>query len=418
MNMQFPRIAPVRQQLSSASIGDPRARTRRSLQEMPLCERVKPGMRVAIGVGSRGISCIGEVVSGVLDEVRACGGEPYLVPAMGSHGGGTAAGQRSVLEGYGLSEDATGAPVRSDMSVLETGRTRRGMPVWFNTVAAAADAIIIVNRIKPHTGFRNRWESGLLKILAVGLGKEQGAATIHAWNVRDAMPEAARVILETQPVIAGVGIVENGLHQPVHIAAIAAEDIEDVEPSLLEMAWQYLLRIPLEPLDLLVIGEMGKDISGTGMDTNVIGMWRRTGGPVEPEFHVLAALDLTANSHGNAVGVGHCDLIPQRLRDKIDIEATYTNCLTAGNFAGAKLPITLPTDRDVVRAGLPKRDPATARMVLVRSTLELHTLWVSEALLPEVEATDGLEQAGPLRALEFTGAGELVAPWRVAAASA
>lgn len=416
--MDFPRIAPVHQQLTTESIAHPRAHTRKLLQDMPLCDRLRPGMQVAIGVGSRGISCIGEVVSAIIDEVRACGGEPYLVPAMGSHGGGTAAGQREVLESYGLSKDVTGAPIRSDMNVVEVGRTARGMPVYFNTMAASADAIIVVNRVKPHTGFRNRWESGLLKILAVGLGKRKGAETIHAWNVRDAMPEAARVLLQTQPVIAGVGIVENGLHQPTHIAAIPAEDIEEVEPSLLEMAWQHLLRIPLEPLDLLVIGEMGKDISGTGMDTNVIGMWRRTGGPVDPEFNVLAALDLTDNSHGNAVGVGHCDLVSQRLRDKIDIDATYTNCLTAGNFAGAKLPLTLPTDRDVIRAGLPKRDVESARVVLVRNTLELHTLWVSEALLPDVDATPTLQLAGPLRALAFTEAGDLIAPWQPARAPA
>lgn len=409
--MRPPRIAPVRQQLSSDAIADPGAHARRQLQDIPLCERIQPGAQVAIGVGSRGIGCIRDVVTAIIDEVRACGAQPFLVPAMGSHGGGTADGQREVLEGYGLGEDQTGAPIRSAMSVIEVGRTPSGMPVYFSTEAAEADAIIIVNRIKPHTGFRNRWESGLLKILAVGLGKERGAATIHAWNVRDAMPAAARVILESQPVIAGVAIVENGYHQPAHIAAIPAEEIEEKEPALLEMAWQHLLRIPLEPLDLLVLGEMGKDISGTGMDTNVIGMWRRTGGPVEPDFRVLAALDLTENSHGNAVGVGQCDLIPQRLRDKIDIEATYKNCLTAGNFGGAKLPITLLTDRDVIWAGLPQRDPESARMVLARNTLDLHTLWVSEPLLEEVRASPVLEQVGDLFPLEFTHDGALVVPW-------
>jgi hypothetical protein len=409
--MDLPSVAPVRQQLSAEAIPDPSAETRSLLRALPLSARIHPGMNVAVGVGSRGISCIREVVHAVLDEMRACGAQPFLVPAMGSHGGGTAEGQRAVLEGYGLGEDQTGVPIRSDMTVEEVGRTADGMPVYFNSVAAQADAIIVVNRIKPHTGFRNRWESGLLKILAVGLGKEQGAATIHAWNVRDAMPAAARVIIESLPVVAGVAIVENGFHRPVRIAAIPAEAIEETEPALLELAWQHLPRIPLEPLDLLVLGEIGKDISGTGMDLNVVGMWRRTGGPVEPAYRALVALDLTENSHGNAVGVGYCDVIPQRLRDKIDISATYTNCLTAANYNGAKLPITLPSDRDVILAGLPARDPASARMVIARNTLDLDLLWVSAALLQDVAACPLLEQVGALQPLEFTGAGALVLDW-------
>lgn len=406
--MQFPQIALVRQHLSSESIDDPEAETRRLLSEMPLAERIRPGMQVAVGVGSRGISCIRDVVNGIIAEIRACGAEPFLVPAMGSHGGGTADGQREVLESYGLGEAQTGAPIRSDMSVTEAGRTPDGMPVYFNTVAAQADAIMVVNRIKPHTSFRNQWESGLFKIMAVGLGKHQGAATIHAWNVRNAVPAAARVILATQPIVAGVAIVENGHHQPLHIAALPAEDIEDSEPALLEMAWKHLLRIPFDPLDLLVLQEMGKDISGTGMDTNVIGMWRRTGGPIDPDYRVLCALDLTPNSHGNAVGVGYCDLIPQRLRAKIDFNATYTNCLTAGNFSGAKLPITLPTDRDVLQAGLPPRDPDSARLVIVRNTLDLETIWVSEGLLSEVQASSDMEQVSPLQPLAFDKDGTLL----------
>ena len=408
---ELPTIAPVRQRLTAESIRDANDETRRRLQAIPLSDRIRPGMQVAVGVGSRGIACIREVVTAVLTEVKACGAEPFLVPAMGSHGGGTAEGQRAVLVGYGLGEERTGVPIRSDMAVTEVGRSPEGMPVYFNTIAAQADAIIVINRVKPHTAFRSRWESGLFKMLAVGFGKERGAATLHAWNVRHAIPIAARVIIESLPVVAGVAIVENGFHQPAHIAAIPAEQIEEVEPGLLEMAWKHLPRIPLESLDLLVLGEIGKDISGTGMDLNVVGMWRRTGGPVEPDYRVLAALDLTENSHGNAVGVGYCDLIPERLRAKIDASATYTNCLTASNFNGAKLPITLPCDRDVILAGLPARDPSSARLVIVRNTLDLHTLWVSPALLHHVAASPVLEQAGPPRPIEFSDDGSLVLDW-------
>ncbi len=378
---------------------------------MALGKRVQPGMRIAVGVGSRGIACIGEVASTVVTELQALGAEPFLVPAMGSHGGGAAEGQREVLEGYGLGPDTLGVPILSNMDAVQIGEIAdgplAGMPVYFDVNAAQADGVIVINRIKPHTAFRNRWESGLFKMLAVGLGKRQGANTIHNWGIVDAMPASARVVIEKMPIIGGVAIVENGHHGPAHIEAVPASELEAREPALLELAWQHMPGIPIEPLDLLVLREIGKDISGTGMDLNAVGMWRRKGGPVDPEFRVLAALDLTAQSHGNAIGVGYCDLIPQRLRDKIDDGPTYTNCLTSGNFNGAKIPITLPTDRDVIRAGLPPIQPEAARLVIVRNTLDLETFWVSEALLAEIEANPTLTQIGTLRALEFDANGSL-----------
>jgi hypothetical protein len=327
---------------------------------------------------------------------------------MGSHGGGTAEGQREVLIGYGLAK--LGVPILSNMESVQIGATPEGMPVYSDINASQADAIIVVNRIKPHTAFRNDWESGLMKMLAVGLGKERGAATIHGWGLRDSMPAAARVVLATLPVIAGIGIVENGQHQPAAIEVIPAAEIEAREPALLTMAWQHLPRIPLEPLDLLILQEIGKDISGTGMDLNVVGMWRRTGGAPQPDFRCITALDLTPNSHGNAVGVGYCDIIPQRLADKIDRHATYTNCLTAGNFNGAKVPITLATDQEVISAALPRTNPAQARVVMARNTLDLGLLWVSEALLPQIDSVATLEQIGPPQPMSFDALGQLSLP--------
>lgn len=412
--MKLPNIAPIRQQVIADAITNPRDETRRQLHAMPLADRVKPSSQVAVAVGSRGIGCIDQVVLAILDEVRACGASPFLVPAMGSHGGGTAEGQREVLESYGLGEAVTGVPIVSDMDVVQVGETTDGMPVYANKVVTDADAIIVTNRVKPHTSFRNEWESGLMKICAVGLGKRIGAATIHEWGVRDAMPAAARVLLEALPVVAGVGIVENGFHQPYQISVLPAESIEAEEPALLRMAWQHLLRVPFDPLDMLVLGEMGKDISGTGMDTNVIGLWRRLGGVPEPDYKVLAALDLTDNSHGNAVGIGHCDLIPQRLLDKVDLHATNTNCLTARNYSGARIPITLSSDQAVIEAGLPSIDSDQARIVLAKNTLELQTMWVSTALLDEVQASSSLEQIGPPRPLQFNETGDLIIDWHPA----
>ncbi len=411
----LPAIAPVRQHLTTDQIADVPAHVRDQLAALPLSATIQPGMSVAVGVGSRGISCINAVVTTLVEELLRLGAQPFLVPAMGSHGGGTAEGQANVLVSYGLGSDRLGVPIRSSMETVQIGTTADGIPVYTDVHAAQADAIIVVNRIKPHTAFRNFWESGLLKMLAVGLGKELGAATLHSWGIRDAMPAAARVVIENLPVVAGIGIVENGHHQPAIIEVVPAAEIENREPELLSAAWSHLPRIPIEPLDLLVLQEIGKDISGTGMDLNVVGMWRRTGGPVAPDFRAIVALDLTPKSHGNAVGIGYCDLIPQRLADKVDWAVTYTNCLTAGNFNGGKRPITLPTDRDAILAALPRTDPSQARLVIAANTLDLGQLWVSNALLPELTRFPHLEQIGPPRPLTFDGAGALTLPETIAA---
>lgn len=404
----FPNLAPVRQRLTTDHIADVPAHVRGQLAASGLRERIKPGMSVAVGLGSRGIACIGEVVTPLVETLLEWGAQPFLVPAMGSHGGGTAEGQREVLIGYGLAR--LGVPIRSDMESVQIGTTPEGMPVYSDINASQADAIIIVNRVKPHTAFRNHWESGLMKMLAVGFGKERGAATIHGWGLRDAMPAAARVVLATLPIVAGIGIVENGQHQPAAVELIPGAQIEAREPALLTLAWQHLPRIPLEPLDLLILQEMGKDISGTGMDLNVIGMWRRTGGTPQPDFRVITALDLTPNSHGNAVGIGYCDVIPQRLADKVDRHVTYTNCLTGRNFSGGKMPITLATDQEVIAAGLPHTGVAQARVVVARNTLDLGLLWVSEALLPEVANIATLEQIGPPQPMLFDAMGQFLLP--------
>jgi hypothetical protein len=409
--LTLPRFAPVRQRVTDECIADIPLYVHEELRRMNLAASVKPGQRIAIGVGSRGIACITAVVTAVVTELRALGTEPFLVPAMGSHGGGTPEGQRKVLEGYGLGPDALGIPIQSSMDVVKIGSTADGTPVYFDAHAAAADGILVINRIKPHTAFRSRWESGLFKMLAVGLGKKKGATTLHAAGIADAIPAAACVLIEQLPILGGVAIVENGRHDPVIIEAVAAKRLKAREPELLEEAWRHLPRIPLEPLDLLVMQEIGKDISGTGMDPNVVGMWRRKGGVVEPDFRALVALDLTPNSHGNAIGVGYCDVIPQRLRDKIDLQATYTNCLTSGNYNGAKIPITMPNDREAILAALTPVDQRRARVVIVRNTLELAHLWVSQPLLGVIDTQPQFKQLGPVQDLPFDAAGNLAMAW-------
>ncbi|MCW5850522.1 MAG: hypothetical protein KIT87_10640 [Anaerolineae bacterium] len=401
-------LAPVRQHVATERISDVTQTVHDGLRALPLADRVRPGQRIAIACGSRGITCLREVIQPLVEALLALGAQPFLVPAMGSHGGGTAEGQHGVLVDYGLGD--LGAPILSSMETVLVGYTREGMPVYFDQNADRADGVIVVNRIKEHTAFKGRWESGLMKILAVGLGKRQGAATIHAWGLPTAMPAAARVLLAQRPILAGIGIVENGEHQPASVTVLPAERIEAEEPALLDLARRLRPGIPFDPLDLLIVREIGKNISGTGMDLNVIGMWRKLGGERVPDFRAIAVLDLTPVSHGNANGVGYADLIPQRLRDMIDITAMYTNAMTAQNLPAAKLPITLSTDRAVVEAGLSALDPAVARVVLIRNTLDLASLWVSPALLPEVEANPSLDLLGPPVPLTFTEDGSLTPP--------
>jgi hypothetical protein len=412
------RIAPVRQKVSSLEVEDVSAAVRAGLADLPLTGRVRPGMRVALAVGSRGIAGIHGVVKTLVDELVKIGAHPFCVPAMGSHGGGTAEGQRAVLEGYGLGERDLGVPVRSSLEVFEAGTTPDGMPVFFSVDAAQADAIVLVNRIKEHTAFKARYESGLLKLLAVGLGKARGAAEIHRWGIETALPAAGELLLERFPVVFGVGIVENGHHAPARIAVIPGERLLLEEPALLDLARSLAPKIPFDPLDLLVVRQIGKDISGTGMDLNVIGMWRRNGGPVRPDIRLIGALELTENSHGNGIGMGHADLITHGLLERVDLQATYLNCLTSQNLAGAKIPITLSTDRELFATALAGLDPAAARVVILQNTLELEYFWAAEGLLEEVGALPHLEKLGPARELQFTAQGKLDLPPAACMASA
>lgn len=401
------RLSPVRQSVSDGAIDNIGAAVWNGLHALPLSDVVRPGMRVAVAVGSRGISRYAEVVGAVVDTLKAVGAEPFLVPAMGSHGGGTAQGQRSVLESSGM--DAQGVPIRSSLEVKRIGEVD-GMPVYWDRFASEADAVIPVNRVKAHTAFRADHESGLCKIMTIGLGNKRGAATLHAHDAATSIPAAAKLILEKMPVVAGVAVVENGRHAPAEIAVLSGDRIFAEEPRLLRKAKALQPTIPFPHLDLLIIQEMGKNISGTGMDTNVVGMWRRNGGPRQPDFRVVAVLALTVESHGNASGVGLADLIPERLRAAIDWHATYTNCRTAGNFAAAKQPMCLPTDREVVAAALGGKASERARVAWIRNTLALETMWLSPALLEEAAGAPSLSIAGPPETLQFDDDGSLVPP--------
>jgi hypothetical protein len=412
--MSLPKMIRVRQHFPRPRVDDIPARTRATLAACG--HAIKRGDVVAVGTSSRGIANYAAIVKATVDVLRELGAKPFIFPAMGSHGGGTPEGQLSVLDHYGISEKTMGVPCRATMDVVQVGEAL-GLPVWLEKGAAAADWVCLVNRIKPHTDFKGSIESGLFKMMTIGLGKYKGAIQYHRANVRHSYEtviiSVGREMLAQAKIAFGLGIVENGYDETAHIEAFSAADLEAGERRLLKLAKDNLARLPFPALDVLIVEQMGKNISGAGMDTNVIG---RPSNPHEqfpndPRILWIVALDLTDNTYGNATGVGNADFTTRRLVDKIDMKATLINCLAACAPGGAKLPPAFESDREAVEAALsctgllaPERE---ARVVRIKNTLMLGEIEVSEALLPAVAKLDTLTVLGPPAELRFDAAGTL-----------
>jgi hypothetical protein len=334
---------------------------------------------------------------------------------MGSHGGATAEGQRQLLAEYGISQSLLGVPVLTDMDTVVLGTNSFGDPVYWDRNAFEADAVVTVSRIKPHTDFHGRFESGILKMLVIGLGKRDGASQHHRWGlrgVREMMPDSARLILSRTHFLAGLAVLENAAEETARLQVVHREELFDVEPALLDEARKLLGRLPFDQLDLLVVGEIGKNYTGAGMDPNVIGRLLLEGEPepVSPRITRICALDLSPESHGNAVGIGLADLTTDRLLAAIDPIPFHMNTLTACGLWRSKLPIALPTDRACLEAGLAtcwQPDYRAVRLVLIPNTLEVAHLWASPALLEEARRRPHLEVSGPLQPLPFDAAGNL-----------
>lgn len=378
------------------------AAVRTELLRIGLAERLKRGARVAITAGSRGIADIPLVIRTVAGVVREHGAEPFIVPAMGSHGGATVEGQRHVLAEYGITEQSVGAPIRASMETVQLGTLPNGTTLYFDAIAAAADATIVVNRVKAHTAFRGDVESGLCKMTCIGLGKAHGAEQVHAHGLRESIPAAASALLQKTNIVAGLALVENAAHELAAIRATDPEGFLETDRELLKMANTYLPRVPFDHLHVLVVGWLGKNLSGSGMDYNVVGMWRRIGGERVPDFERIVVLDLTPESDGNGLGVGIADFTTRRLYGKLDLPKMYLNGLTSSAFEAIKIPIVLDSDRQAVQVALHAVGyGADARVAIVRSTLELDVLWVSQALRDEVASNPRLEVLGAPAPLEF-----------------
>jgi hypothetical protein len=376
---------------------------------------VKRGDRVAVGAGSRGIANIGAIVGATVKYLRDLGAKPFVFPAMGSHGGGTAEGQLSVLAHYGITAATMGCPVRATMDVIQVGEAL-GLPVWLDAHAAEADWIGLVNRVKPHTDFKGSIESGLFKMMTIGLGKYQGAIQYHRANVQHGYEKVittvGREMLAKARIGFGLGITENGYDETAEIQAFSAANLEDGERRLLKTAREWMARLPFPSIDVLIVEEMGKDISGSGMDTNVIGRPTNPHEPFpnDPKILWIVALDLTDNSYGNATGIGNADFTTRRLVDKIDMKPTLINCITACSPGMAKVPATYETDREAVETALSciGLTPAeNARVVRIKNTLAIGELDVSEAYAAEVARRADLTVVGAAAPLAFDVAGRL-----------
>jgi len=413
--VDIPPLAPLRQTAPQPSIDDVAGDVRRQWRQSRVAGRIRRGSRVAVGVGSRGIANVAVIVRATLDSLRDMGAQPFVVAAMGSHGGATAAGQRQLLADYGVSEQALGVPVKTDMTAVRIGTNSWGEPVWWDKNALGADAVVTVSRIKPHTDFRGRFESGIAKMLVIGLGKRDGASQHHRWGVRglrDMLPETARVIVDKTPFIGGLAALENAREQTARLQVVDRDELFEVEPKLLEEARGLMGRLPFEQLDMLVIGEIGKNYSGAGIDPSVVGrLLIETQQEFEsPKITRICALDLSRESHGNGTGCGIADLATERLLAAIDPVPFRMNNLTACFLRRSQLPFTFPTDRACIEAGLetcwqPNRD--AVRMAIIPNTLEVEELWVSAPLVEEARQRPHREVTGGLQELPFDASGNV-----------
>ncbi|MDS0277564.1 DUF362 domain-containing protein [Halomicroarcula sp. S1AR25-4] len=391
----LPPFARVRYEPATETVSDPARATQDELATLAL-DDLRDGATVAVGVGSRGIHAIDDITEAVVASLAERGFDPVLVPAMGSHGGATADGQREVLKSLDITEERMGAPIDARMDVEQVGTVTVGdteMPVHVSAAALAADAVLVVNRVKAHTNFTGPIESGLTKMTVVGLGKQRGAKAFHSTAIEEGYVEtlepALSVITEAAPLLGGVAVVENFEEEIAAVEAVPAESFVDREPELLELANEEMPTLPVDEIDLLVVDELGKEVSGAGMDTNVIGRYRvlNAPDPEDPSIKLIYARGLTEATKGNGNGIGLADLTREAAVDQLDLQKTYANAFTSGSLAKAKLPVVTPDDEFAIRTALSALggyDPDTVRILWIQNTEDLSELSVSEAVVPDL----------------------------------
>lgn len=391
------RLTKIRQHFPKNGLADVKGEVSKELLRLkPL---IKPGASIAVAVGSRGIKNIVLIVKEVVDFIRANNANPFIVPAMGSHGNAIAENQAQILADYGISEETTGVPVRSSMEVIELPQGDSPAAVFMDKNAHNSDGVILINRIKPHTDYHGSYESGLVKMTVIGLGKEKQASAIHSYGVyglTELIPVVAKQLLSAGKIIGGLAIVENAFDDTMTVSALSADEFFEKEPSLLKAAKENMPFIPADNIDLLIIDEMGKNLSGVGVDPNIIGRMKIYGQPepLRPAVKSIIIADITKESHGNAIGVGLADVIPRRLFNKIDFPSTYTNGITSSFYERIKIPVIAETDLEafnIALRGCGYIKKGEEKVVRIKNTLHLEELYVSDTVLEIIKDSDKIE---------------------------
>lgn len=417
-NFDFPRFYRVTVHRSEKSLDSPEKTLTEPLDRAIATSGIRRGHRVAVGVGSRGIDRLPELVALLCARLRGVGADPFIVPAMGSHGGATAAGQIKVLEHLGITEETAGAPVASSLAVRRVGTVRTDVPVFYSADALAADHSVFINRIKPHTKFKAEVESGLFKMLCVGMGQHEGALAFHdhalLHGFAPLLREMAGMLLARTNVRFGLAVVENGRDRLFHVEPVTADRMANREPELLEMAKAQFPRLPVSEADLLVIGRIGKEISGAGMDPNVTGRaFDLKESDFSGDFHATRVVLLRLSEKGgNAIGLGNADIVTERIFQEMNYEATLMNALTSRSLHKAFIPIRMPTEAKAIQAGfttLGPIPPASVRAILIRDTMHLDDIWVSEALRGGLLPLEDVTVREPVD-VQFDDGGVLVQP--------
>lgn len=392
----IPKIIEIAYKIPTLRLENPIGEMAKQIYQKDLLKSVKPGMRIAIAAGSRGITDLPIAIKIIVQMIRDAGGYPFVFPAMGSHGGATAEGQKSLLNKLGISECFVGCPVYSSMETVKVGTTTEGLPVFMDKYAWESDGIIIINRVKPHTSFRGEHESGIVKMLVIGMGKQKGAETCHQFgfpSMSKNIKEIAKLVLSTGKILFGVGLVENYKHETCVIQAVEPSDFFTADAQLLNEAWKHLPKLPFEEIDVLIINEIGKEISGTGFDTNVVGRH----GSAPPSVTRIVVLNLSSKTGGNGNGIGRADFTTKKVLEKFSFEETYPNALTSTAIESVKMPMVLENDEDAIKAAIKTSlvaDFTKVKLVQIKNTMNFESMKITKTLFDEASNLPGFKIVG------------------------
>ena len=412
-NIKLPQIMKVSQTFDNTKLDDVEGDLNQKLIDKNIKDKIKPGMKIAITGGSRGISFYKELMKTIVSFVKKCGATPFIVPSMGSHGGGTSEGQENMLKKLGITKESVGCEIISSMDVVEVGRTSKDLPVYIDKNAANADGIILLNRVKLHTSFRGKYESGLIKMMAIGLAKRKGADMTHFLryeNMAENLVEVGKIALNNLNIICGVASIENGYNEVADLFVLHKDEILQEEPKILEKSKRLMPRIYLDDIDVLIVNEIGKNISGTGVDTNIVGRFHTNAASGGPNTVKLGFLDISEKSGGNGNGMGLADFVSKKFFRKIDFESTYINAITSTEPNSVKLPLVLDNDKYVFQGCVKLcgvKNIQDIKLVIINNTKELDEIYMSKSAFENTVDISKVKKESELFDIPFDEEGNL-----------